>query len=178
MTTTAADIATEDRATYGLWVHTQELAYIASGCTHWFDSGKQMRMKKRHTQAPRDAFTGSLPFAKSFMTQEAIDWFEIAGNPRYTFTDWVRIRRAERAAAAEFEAADNGALRSLEYGRELFDRRGVTILEAREDGASWADIMEATGLSRMTCHALAKTATAAAEQSAAMAAYIASDEPF
>lgn len=163
-----------DRASYDEWRALQVLAYEATGATYWFDVNKELRMARRGSHAPADAFTGPYWAVKPYLTAEAIEWFEVAGNDRFTFTDWQRLERERRAAEAEFDAEESDPLRTLEYLRDAMQRRGALIVEARESGASWADVCAATGLSRMQASTIAK----ATMRSAELVPVQSDDEPF
>lgn len=152
----------DDRATYELWKAAEYRRFEDFGNSHWWDDTKARRMHNRGSKHPADPFAGPLWAAKPWMTQEAIDWFTVAGNPRYTWADWQAMQRANRAAQAEYDAEASAPLATLEYMRDMQARRGALIAEARADGASWADICTASGLSRMQAHTLAKEYTRAA----------------
>lgn len=156
MTNTDITAEADDRATYELWKAAQYQIFEDYGNSHWWDDTKARRMHKRGSTHPVDPFAGPLWAARPWMTQEAIDWFTVAGNQRLTWADWQRMQRENRAAQAEYDAAASSPLATLEYMRDMQARRGALIAEARAEGASWADVMAATGLSRMQAHTLAK----------------------
>jgi hypothetical protein len=152
-----SELERQDRLSYDSWVAQQIVLYESTGCTAWFDSSKALRLKNknRHSQPPRDAFTGAYWAAKPWLTQEAIDWFEVQCMPRYTFSEWRGLEAVQRAQ--ELEEETHGPLDQLAYIRQLEQSKGEVICEARVAGASWDEITRATGLSRMTCNTLAKT---------------------
>ena len=179
-TETRKSQAREDRISYDNWIQMQVEAYERTGCTAWFDSNKALRMRKRGSKPPADPFTGPYFIARAFLTAEAIEWFEVLGNARYTFTDWVELQRRQRETiAADLAEGSNAyALDTLAYARELQDRRGALILEARGNGSTWAEITAASGLSRMQAHTLAKASAAVADDLAWAQVAYADDEPF
>lgn len=159
-------MAVEDRSTFDQYCRLEIEAYEAAGNTHVFSSAKALRMRSRHSTPPRDLFTGPWFAIKPWLVQEAIDWFEVYGRTRYTFTDWRVLQRAQRAELAEYNAAGSDPLETLAYMRDMMYRRGALISESRAAGATWEQICVATGLSRMQAHTLAKQADAAAVESA------------
>lgn len=157
---------TEDRETYNNWLRMQQEQWLEAGNLYWFDTAKAARMRNKGSHSPENAFVGPYWAVKPWLTEEAIFWFEHYGHERYTFTEWRAKRREQRKQEAEYDAEASSPLATLEYMRELMARRGALIAEARADGASWADVMTATGLSRMQCFTLAKNATMAADSEA------------
>lgn len=155
---TARSIAAADRLTYDDWKANEIRRYEATGATAWFSASATARSSRRGTRAPADAYTGPLWAARPWLTGEALEWFDVLGEPRYTFADWQDLRRAERKAVAdELQAqADGHALASLAYWRELHARRGEFIAMARVAGTPWGEIQAASGLSRAQCHELAR----------------------
>lgn len=161
MTNTPKDQLAADRMSFDVWRMLQESEFIAAGNSNWFDDRKLAAMKTRNRTArfPRDAFTGAYMITRAYLTEEAIFWFEHYGHERFTFTDWQNRERETRAEVAAYDVEESNPLADLEYMRDMVARRGKAIVAAREDGASWAQIMTATGLSRMTCNTLAKNYT-------------------
>lgn len=162
---TPGEILADDRATWAAYRATEEDAWQSRGNTFWFDSMMITRARNRRVAPPVDAYVGPYWQVKPYLTGEAVHWFEVEQRPRYTFQAWRELRAAQREAEAEAEreAARTAAVDLLAYGRELQARRGALILEARAAGIAWAEIAEATGLSRQACDALAKHAAAEAE---------------
>ncbi len=154
---TIRSIAARDRLTYDDWKANEIRRFEDAGNTFWFADTRSARLRNRGATPPPDAFWGPMWMARAWMTGEAITWFDVDGNPRYTFADWQDLKRAERAAAAAEirEQAETGALVSLAYWRDLHDRRGEIIASARLNGATWAEIQAASGLSRMAAYTLA-----------------------
>lgn len=153
---TVRDQIAADRLSYDEWKANEQRRWEDAGNKFWFADRATARGRNRGKVPPRDAFTGPLWVALPWFTGEALTWFTVDQNPRYTFTDWQDMKRVERAnyTAELVEAANGAALATLAYWRDLTDRRGETISAARAGGASWAQIMAATGLSRMACYSL------------------------
>lgn len=154
----------QDRADHDAWVAAQ-LSRIA----HYgpegngFDVFDQSKMRNAGVYfRPEDAYRGPWRAVKPYATRELIWWFEAEGQPRVTFQEWRNRARAERTRrdrdAAEWIASADYALQELAVLRDLLARRGELVAQARDQGTPWAEICDASGLSRMQAHTVAKAA--------------------
>lgn len=153
----------QDRADHDAWVQAQ-LSRIAhyGEAGNGFDVFDQSKMRKAGVWfSPEDAYRGPWRAVKPYATREFVWWIEAEQQPRITFQEWRNRARAERTRRARedaewFESADY-ALQELVALRDLLARRGELVAAARDRGTGWAAICEASGLSRMQAHTLAKT---------------------
>lgn len=146
-------MSASDRAMFDQWVAAQLTKYTTeTNCEDVFDFNVMVRANKSFK--PEDAYRHPWRQVRPYLMREFVWFIESNGNPRYTFAEFNRAmkaeRDAERAAADESEALD-----TLAYLRDLMPTRGELIARARAAKTSWADICEASGLSRMQAHTLA-----------------------
>ena len=162
----------QDRADHDAWVAAQ-LSRIA----HYgpegngFDVFDLSKMNRAGVFfRPEDAFRGPWRAVKPYATRELVWWFEAEGQPRITFQEWRNRARAERTRrereTAEWLSSADYAMQELALLRDLMERRGALIAQARDQGTPWADICETSGLSRMQAHTLAKATRPKAAQAA------------
>jgi hypothetical protein len=158
--TTTTDAA--DREAYALWVAGQldrVAAYGAegNGINVWNHDALR-RAGKLGTVTDADAYRGPYRVVRPYLSAEMRDWFEHQGQPRWTIQAWRDAMRAEREAERVAASDPSNLLESLAYAAELMRRRGDMIAELREANVPWARIVEASGLSRSQCNALAAAA--------------------
>lgn len=148
----------QDRAMYDAWVQAQlaqVYGYELSGFNVW--DASLLARAGYDARPDEDAYRGPWRSVRPYVTAEFREWIETGRGKRFTFTEWKKAIRAEREAERVAIATDPAeALDSLAYLRDLLQRRGRLIVEARERGASWDAICEASGLSRTQAYTLAR----------------------
>lgn len=103
-----------------------------------------------------DAFKGPWRNVRPYVTTEFREWVEEYNAERLTFSEWQRARMEEQRAE---KSRQRDYMESVEYftdelvrWAELTRDRDALIVAARERGASFKELMAATGLSRMAIH--------------------------
>lgn len=149
-----------DREGYALWVE-QQLHIIETWSGTGFDIWDRNKLARAGIDRnDSDVFRGPWRLCRPYVTQEMLWWVEAYGQPRLTFTEWQARARADRDREAHavrewLESADY-CLSELEVLRDMLARRDELIATARERGAQWSQICDASGLSRMQAHTVAK----------------------
>lgn len=150
----------EDREQYDAWVAGQLERFTAEGQDVW-DTAKLARagMAAKHDS---EAYRGPWRNVRPYVTEEFRLWVEDQKDQdrhvRWTFQEWQAAMRAERSRERSAAQDPENLLGALEYMRDLMSRRGDMIADLRDAGIGWAAICEASGLSRMQAHTLAKAA--------------------
>lgn len=187
------DALAEDRAAWEAWCAAElskldTAGPVGSGINAWDDNRihRAMVAGKRipgFVDSPQGPYAGPWHIVKHWASEEFREYVEREGHPRFTWKEWRERAAAEREALEEDERAYSEdvarPLERLEDWRALHDARGQIIADARERGATWADITAASGLSRMQAWTLATDYAAAAARSASLATVgVDDDEPF
>lgn len=135
------------------------------GAAGLVDVRKVQALQKAHElpagQLP-SPWEGPWQVARRFVTTEFRSWIEDYGHARLTFSDWrVRARaqrEQQRLAEQGYEGSVQAPLDQLEDLRRMEAQRDEWIVQARERGAEWAAIVEASGMSRTYCAKVWRTA--------------------
>lgn len=157
-----------DRAEYDAWVAAElDRVHTYGEAGNGFDVWDSSRLRAAGKVAPdeAEAYAGPWRHVRPYVTQEFRWWVEAYGQPRMTFAEWQARARAERRAEAmrqrDYLDSADYCLHELEMLRELMARRDELIATARERGATWGAITDASGLSRMQAHTVTKAWRAA-----------------
>lgn len=162
-----------DREQYDAYVQTRLQAF------HDFAGFGAFVWREGVKRADEEAFRGPWHVVRPHVSSEFRVWIDEYFAPRLTFSEWqaeaIHSRRAESGRVRDYLDSAAYCTDQLEQWRELTMQRDALIADARERGATFAELMASTGLSRMALHTIVSKARAAAELVAAGADW---DEPF
>lgn len=103
-----------------------------------------------------DAFRGPWRTVRPYVSTDFRVWIEEYYAERLTYTEWqaaqIHARREESERQYAYMDSAEYTLDRLEQWAELNRMRDELIADARERGASFAELQAATGLSRMAVH--------------------------
>lgn len=150
-------MSSADRTAYSEYVTLEYQKFLdhTGGAGYVWSENRLARVHRTMPPA-RDAWRGPWRNVRPYVTTEFRQWIEEHWIERLTFSEWQTARIHERREAVEskrdyIESADY-CLDRLETWAELNRERDEQICEARERGATFKDLMSATGLTRMTIH--------------------------
>ena len=147
-----------DRQDYAGYVAARLVAFRehAGWSARVWDFGKLKAARKSLTREDGDSFKGPWRTVRPYVTTEFREWVDEYNAERLTFAEWLQVAREVRREQSQRE---RDYLESVEFmtdelrrWRELCEDRDALIFEARERGASFKDLQDATGLSRMALH--------------------------
>lgn len=147
-----------DRIAYAEYVAGRLRAFhVHAGDTaRVWDYGKALAHGRGTKRTDADAFKGPWRVVRPYVTTEFREWIDEHDAERLTFAEWQAVERAARAKrdAEEVEYIESAAFFTDELRRwaELTRDRDALIVAARERGATFRELQDATGLSRMTLH--------------------------
>lgn len=169
-----------DRQAFESYVDRMLTAYLehtGAGGSVWahHTAALQRRNAGRDT---RDAFAGPWHTVRPYVTQEFRQWIDEYWTPRLTFAEFTALRREERQAERdrEREWLDSAAYRLDQLVQWRDFNRDAAIIEARERGATFAELQAATGMARSSLAAI--IAKLQPRELTPAANYYAESEPF
>lgn len=150
-------MSAQDRIDYDTYLAGQYAAWLehTSGSGYIWDA-RALARAGRDVPTALDAWRGPWRNVRPYVSTEFRQWVEEHFLDRVTFAEWQAQRIQERRETAEtkrdyVESADY-CLDRLESWAELNRERDEQICEARERGATFRELSEATGLTRMALH--------------------------